>query len=84
VWIDVPHRRDAKALTERLEREGLQPVRRWRYVFVGAEDEDAAKQLADRLRPEVPEGSTLTVEGTFATVERNNPFAVFGAFTGEP
>jgi hypothetical protein len=66
---------------ERLEPEGLSLVRRWKYLVVAAEDEDAAKALAERLRSEAPAGGEVTVEGSgrVAWEERPaNPFAIFG------
>ena len=79
VRVDLPSHRDAKRLADELERDGVKPVRRWKYLFVGAADEDAAREWATRLRAGAPEGSTITVEATFQSVERNNPFAIFGA-----
>jgi hypothetical protein len=81
--VELPDRGAARELTERLEAEGLRPVRRWRYVFVGAADEDAANAMAERLRGEAPAGSEVTAEATFQSIERNNPFAIFGAGSGD-
>lgn len=81
VRVDLDSRSDAVHFAERLEAEGLPAVRRWRYLVVGAEDEDAAKALAERLRQEAPEGSEVAVEGSgrIAWEERpSNPFAIFG------
>ena len=80
----MPSLRGAFALAKRLDAEGVPHVRRWRYVFVGATDEDAANEWAERLRAEAPEGSEVSVETTFAAVERNNPFAVLGRYSGSP
>ena len=82
IRVDLPSHRDAKRLAERLEAEGVEPVRRWKYLFVGAPDEDQARAWAEELRETLPEGSEVTVEATFASVERNNPFAIFGAGGG--
>jgi len=80
VRVDLPSHRDARALAERIEREeGFSPVKRWKYLFVGAPDEDAAREWATLLSGWAPPGSRITVEATFAAVERNNPFAIFGA-----
>ena len=84
VRVAVPSLRAAFALAKRLDSEGVPHVRRWRYVFVGATDEDAAKEWAERLRGEAPDGSEVTVEATFASVERRNPFAVLGRYSGNP
>src|SRR4051812_10162224 len=82
IRVDLPSHRDAKRLAEQLEAAGVEPVRRWKYLFVGAPDEDQARAWAEELRATLPEGSEVTVEATFASVERNNPFAVFGAGGG--
>jgi hypothetical protein len=85
VRIECASRGDAARLAEQLEAEGLPHVRRWRYVIVGASDEDAAGQLADRLRREAPAGSTVTVEGTASAALAGRPrnlFALFGGLGG--
>ncbi|MBS1869826.1 MAG: hypothetical protein JSS99_09190 [Actinobacteria bacterium] len=69
----LPTRRAAHELSERLTREGVPNVRRWRHVIVGADDEDAARAWADRLRAESPSGTDVTAEGTFAYVEQAAP-----------
>ena len=80
----LPSHRAARELSERLTREGVANTRRWRYVFIAAADEDAARQWAERLRSEAPPGTEVTVEGTFEMVERNmpTPFKSFAAFGG--
>ena len=80
VRIELPGRHDAAELEERLEAEGLPVTRRWKYVLAGALDEDAANELADRLRGEAPAGSRVTVEGTYPSVRSRvpNPFAFLG------
>jgi hypothetical protein len=81
VRIDLPSHGEAKDLVERLSAEGLRSVHRWRYVLLGAADEDGAKELADRIRAEVPPGSTVAVEGTWreAYAERSrSPFSFLG------
>src|SRR3954469_6839091 len=83
VRVDLPSHRDAKRLADKLEQDGAEPVRRWKYLFIGAADEDAARDWAEQLRAEAPEGSEITVEATLRSVERNNPFAIFGAGSGE-
>jgi hypothetical protein len=82
IRVDLPSHREAKRLAGRLEAAGVKPVRRWKYLFVGAYDEDQARALAEELRATLPPGGKVTVEATFASVERNNPFAVFGAGGG--
>jgi hypothetical protein len=85
VRVECRSHRDTVAVAERLRGEGLEPLRRWRYLLVGAVDEDAARQLADRLTAEAGPGCTVTVEGTGAAVAAEtpgNPFAVFGGLGG--
>jgi hypothetical protein len=72
----------AVGLADSLRREGLPTVRRWRFLLVGAADEDSASALAARLRSEAPPGSTVTVEGTLRTVLEASPFAVLGGLGG--
>lgn len=69
----LPTHHAARELSERLTREGVPNVRRWRYVIVGAADEDAARAWAERLRAESPAGTEVASEGTFAYVERADP-----------
>jgi hypothetical protein len=85
VRVDLDSHQDAARFAERLEAEGLPAVRRWKYLVVGAEDEDAARELAERLRQEAPAGSEVAVEGSgrVAWEERPpNPFAIFGGLGG--
>lgn len=85
VRVDLPSRHEAADFAERLRAESLPAVRRWRFLLVGAADEDSAKQLAERIRAEAPAGSTVNIEGTWAAAvsERPpNPFAVLGGLGG--
>jgi hypothetical protein len=85
VRVDLPSRHAAVELSEQLRKEGLPTVHRWRYLLVGATDEDSAKALAERIRNEAPTGSRARVEGTWAAAyaERPpNPFAVLGGLGG--
>ena len=69
----------AKAFAEQLESEGLHVVRRSEHVMAGANTEDDAKSLADRLRAEAPAGATVQVDGNgLASFSSLYPFAVFG------
>ncbi len=64
VRITLPSRHEAVTFAERLQGEGIPVLRRWQHVVVGAEDEDQARALADRLRVEAPEGTEFLVEGS--------------------
>jgi hypothetical protein len=81
VRVDLPSRHRAMELAAQLQEEGIPTVHRWRYLLVGATDEDSAKRLADRIRNEAPTGSRVSVEGTWAKAyaeQPPNPFAVLG------
>ncbi|HXV05906.1 MAG TPA: hypothetical protein VFP23_08410 [Solirubrobacterales bacterium] len=81
VRVDLPSRHDAIRFAERLRGEGLPVVHRWRFVLVGATDEDSAKALAERIRSEAPAAGRLHVEGTWKVAyaeQPPNPFAVLG------
>jgi hypothetical protein len=85
VRVECASHRATVELDERLRAEGLQSIRRWRFLLVGSTDEDSARALADRITAEAPPGSTVTVEATFATIAREtpfNPFALFGGLGG--
>ncbi len=85
VRAELNSRHDAVALTERLRDEGLSPVRRWRYLLVGATDEDSATELAAHIRTEIPSGGQVKVEGTVAAARADsglNSFAVFDPHSG--
>jgi hypothetical protein len=85
VRVDLTSHREAVRFAEQLRDEGLPAVRRWKYLVVGAADEDSARELAKRLEAEAPAGSKVVVEGSgqIAYAERPaNPFAVFGGLGG--
>lgn len=85
VRVDLPSRHDAVRFSEQLREEGLPTVHRWKFLLVGATDEDIANDLAERIRNEAPSGSRVKVEGTWAAAyaERPpNPFAVLGGLAG--
>jgi hypothetical protein len=85
VRVDLPSHGDAGRFEERLRAEGIPSVRRWKYLVVGAADEDTARELATRLETEAPPGSEVTVEGSAEAVYEErppNPFAIFGGLGG--
>ena len=76
---------DCEEFAARLRAEGLQVVRRSKYLLVGAADEDTANELAARFHREAPEGSAVVAEGTLPAVYSGtplNPFALFGGLGG--
>jgi hypothetical protein len=62
VRAELPHRGDAVELEKSLQEDGFRVHRRWRYVTVDLATEEAARELADRLAAELPDGSELVVE----------------------
>jgi hypothetical protein len=63
VRVTLPTHNDARTFAERLRSEGIPVNQRWRHLLVGANDEDAAAALAERLRAEAPAGSEIHCEG---------------------
>jgi hypothetical protein len=67
----------AQQLADELEREGYKPIRRYRYLIVGASSQEEAEALAQRLHGEAAPGGQLAWE-----VAPQNPFAIFGGLGG--
>jgi hypothetical protein len=81
VRVECSSHRDVVALAQRLRDENIPSVRRWRYLLVGATDEDSARALAQRIEADLPAGGTVEVEASGPAIEAElppNPFAVFG------
>jgi hypothetical protein len=85
VLVTLPHHRQAHDLYEGLLREGLPVTQRWRYLVVGATDEDQAAELEARIRAEAPDGTTATTftrenlheaVGYVSEVSADNPFVI--------
>jgi hypothetical protein len=62
VRVELGSHRQAVALARTLEGEGRAIVRRWRFVLVGAANEDEARELAGQIRQEVPADAAVKVE----------------------
>jgi hypothetical protein len=68
--VEFPSHREAVALARRLEGEGWAVVRRWKFLIVGANNEDDARELAGQIRREAPPDAVIRIEepgvgGTF-------------------
>jgi hypothetical protein len=59
---EFPSHREAVELADKLRREGRAVVRRWRFLVVGATNEDEARELADQIRREAPADATVRAE----------------------
>jgi hypothetical protein len=62
VRVELPNRDAAVELAEELHAEGAPVHRRWRYVTVDAATEEAATELATRLRDELSADSEVSIE----------------------
>jgi hypothetical protein len=84
VRVDLPSRGEAKRFADQLRADGLQVVRRWKYLLVGAIDEDHARELAAQIRSEAPAGSEVVAQGTLQSTyaEVRKPFAFLGGLLG--
>lgn len=91
VRVRCAGRHEAAELAERLRSEGIPNVQRWHFVVIGAQDEDSAEALAERIRREAPAGSEVSAETSVQEIAAeapevrtpyNNPFAVFGGLGG--
>lgn len=84
VRLELPSHGRTHELGDQLEQEGLNVIRRWTFLLVGAESEDDARELANRLQAEAPD-ATIQVEPSgemVAEVSPRNPFAIFGGLAG--
>jgi hypothetical protein len=93
VRIELDSHRDAVDLAERIESEAddllagytVSVVRHWRYLLIGADNEDQAREIAEQIRDQLPEGAELKVEPSGALVwkaMKPSPFAVLGGLSG--
>jgi len=81
VRVDLPSRKDADEFADRLRDKGMPTVQRWKYVLIGASDEDSAKALAELSRVEAPTGSKVVVQGTWRDIYNDtmpSPFSFVG------
>lgn len=84
VRVDLPSRGEAERFADQLRVEGLPVAHRWKYLLVGAIDEDHARELADRIRTEAPPGSHIVAQGTLQSTyaQVRKPFAFLGGLLG--
>jgi hypothetical protein len=60
--VDLPSHREAVALARKMQSEGRAVVRRWKFLVVGASNEDDARELAGQIRREAPPDATVSIE----------------------
>ena len=85
VRVKCESHRDAEELAQKLATEGIPTAHRWHFVVAGADDEDSANSLAERIREQARPGTAVTVEGSVQEITQDvpyatpyNPFAVLG------
>jgi FMN phosphatase YigB (HAD superfamily) len=59
---ELPSHREAVALADKLQGEGYPVVRRWKFLIVGANNDDDAQALAEHIRQEAPADAQVTAE----------------------
>jgi hypothetical protein len=62
VRVELGSHHQAVALARKLEGEGRAVLRRWKFLVVGAGNEDEARELAGRITQEVPPDAAVMVE----------------------
>lgn len=89
VRVRCESHRVAEELARKLGAEGIPTAHRWRFVVAGANDEDSAKTLAERIREEASPGTRVTAEGSEQEITQDtpyvtpfNPFTVLGGLGG--
>jgi len=84
VRLELPSHGRTRELGNRLEGDGLHVIRRWTFLLVGADSEDDARELAERLRAEAPDAAVHVepIGEMIAEVAPGNPFAIFGSLAG--
>jgi len=70
---EFPSNHEAAALADKLRREGRPVIRRWKFLLVGASNEDDAREIAGQIRREAPADATVRAEHS----EVYLPFAGF-------
>jgi len=78
IRVQVPAHREAVALAAQLEGEGYSVVRRWRFLVVGANNQDQAAEFAAAIRQEAPADAVITT----VQVGPDRPYTVFELAAG--
>jgi hypothetical protein len=74
VRVELPTHQEAVALAERLQAEGRPVIRRWKFLVLGANDSDDARDLAAAIAQEAPADASVQVEEAGPLL----PFAQYG------
>lgn len=62
VRVDMPSHREAVALAEQLRAEGRPAIRRWKYLILGANNEDDAGELAQTIERQAPPAASVRIK----------------------
>jgi hypothetical protein len=79
---ELEHDHEAERFADRFRAEDLPVAHRWKYVLIGAVDEEHAKELAERIRDEAPAGSEVAAQGTWAAAYAERPRSPFSFLGG--
>jgi hypothetical protein len=60
--VELGSHREAVALADKLNGEGHAVVRRWKFLIVGANNEDDARAIADHIKQEAPPDALVRAE----------------------
>jgi hypothetical protein len=60
--VEFRSHREAVALADTLRGQGYAVVRRWKFLIVGANNEDDARALADRIKQQAPPDARVNTE----------------------
>ena len=71
--VEFPSHHEAVALADKLRSEGRTVIRRWRFLVVGANNEDDARELAEQIKREAPPDALVQAEHSGARL----PFIPF-------
>ncbi len=85
VRVEFRTHHEAVEFAKREEENGQSVVRRWKFVLIGANDEDDANAVAARLKDQLPPGAVVHAEpgsGVAWEFTPSNRFAVFGGLAG--
>jgi hypothetical protein len=59
---EFPSHHEAVAMERKLRAEGRTVIRRWKFLVVGANNEDDAQELAEHIRSQAPADATVITE----------------------
>lgn len=62
VRVGMPSHREAVALAEALSADGHPLIRRWKYLILGANNEDDARELAQAIERQAPPAASVRIE----------------------